>query len=161
MDCDRFRRKNKEILEINFQDRYRPSCCGNVYTNACMSAAYLIIHIEFSVYILDFSKLYVFTSGIPNLFVVSVLRLVQMALYLLGVCFYLLVYGCRLRAEVFPRAYLYVYTLFEGVCLTTVILAPCASEVELGAAALAPLRRDTALPRLNPPRSLFIRKLHT
>ena len=31
---------------------------------------------------------------------------------------------------------------FEGVCLTTVILAPGASKVGLGAAALAPLCRD-------------------
>ena len=33
-------------------------------------------------------------------------------------------------------------TSFEGVCLTTVILAPGASEGGLGAAALAPLWRD-------------------
>ena len=33
-------------------------------------------------------------------------------------------------------------TSFEGVCLTTVILAPGASEVGLGAAALAPLCPD-------------------
>ena len=33
------------------------------------------------------------------------------------------------------------------MCLTTVILAPGASEVGLGAAALAPLWRDTGDPR--------------
>ena len=38
--------------------------------------------------------------------------------------------------------------LFEGVCLTTVILAPGASEVGLGAAALAPLWGDRALAAL-------------
>ena len=37
---------------------------------------------------------------------------------------------------------------FEGVCLTTVILAPGASEVGLGAAALAPLWGDNALAAL-------------
>ena len=36
---------------------------------------------------------------------------------------------------------------FEGVCLTTVILAPGASEVGLGAAALAPLWLDLGDPR--------------
>ena len=56
---------------------------------------------------------------------------------------------------------------FEGVCLTTVILAPGASEVGLGAAALAPLWRDTALGALaalaarNSARSLFVRRLRT
>ena len=48
---------------------------------------------------------------------------------------------------------------FEGVCLTSVILAPGASEVGLGAAALAPLWRDNSLPRgprLNSVRSFFM-----
>ena len=59
--------------------------------------------------------------------------------------------------------YLY-YLCFEGVCLTTVILAPGASEVGLGAAALAPLCADTALAALaalNSARSLFVRRLRT
>ena len=53
---------------------------------------------------------------------------------------------------------------FEGVCLTTVILAPGASEGGLGAAALAPLCPDPAKcrdPGMNPARSLFLRRLRT
>ena len=57
--------------------------------------------------------------------------------------------------------YMYVLLLFEGVCLTTVILAPGASEVGLGAAAPAPLWVDCALPRLNSARSLFVRRRAT
>ena len=47
------------------------------------------------------------------------------------------------------------------MCLTTVILAPGASEVGLGAAALAPLCVDTrlpGLPALNSARSLFMHR---
>ena len=51
--------------------------------------------------------------------------------------------------------------IFEGVCLTTVILAPGASEVGLGAAALAPLCVDTRLPVMSSARSLFVRRLRT
>ena len=47
------------------------------------------------------------------------------------------------------------------MCLTTVILAPGASEVGLGAAALASLWVDTPLKALNSARSLFMRRLRT
>ena len=53
------------------------------------------------------------------------------------------------------------FAKFEGVCLTSVMLAPGASEVGLGAAALAPLCVDNALPRLRSPRSFFVRRVHT
>ena len=44
---------------------------------------------------------------------------------------------------------------------THAILAPGASELGLGAAALAPLRGDTALAVLSYARSLFVRRLRT
>ena len=59
-----------------------------------------------------------------------------------------------------PIYKIYIYE-FEGVCLTAVILAPGASEVGLGAAALAPLCPDMpmiGLPRANFARSLFVRR---
>ena len=60
---------------------------------------------------------------------------------------------------------LFIYTVcFEGVCLTTVILAPGAGEVGLGAAALAPLWAHSALTRLPPlisARSFFVRRRAT
>ena len=56
---------------------------------------------------------------------------------------------------------------FEGVCLTTVILAPGASEVGLGAAGQVALRRDPGDPRdprdpgNTSGRPLFIRRHRT
>ena len=47
------------------------------------------------------------------------------------------------------------------MCLTTVILAPGASEMGLGAAALAPLCRECRDPRMNSARSLFLCRLRT
>ena len=56
--------------------------------------------------------------------------------------------------------YIYIY-LFVGVCLTTVILAPGASEVGLGAAAPAALWAHWQHWRLNSARSLFVRRRAT
>ena len=56
------------------------------------------------------------------------------------------------------------WVYFEGVFLTTVILAPGASEVGLGATALAPLCAHSALSSLTPlssARSLFVRRRAT
>ena len=44
-----------------------------------------------------------------------------------------------LRKNTCTYIYIYIYVYFEGLCLTTVVLAPGASEVELGAAPLASL----------------------
>ena len=51
--------------------------------------------------------------------------------------------------------------LFEGVCLTTVILAPGASEVGLGAAALDPLCAHWGLWAQSSARSFFVRRRAT
>jgi hypothetical protein len=62
---------------------------------------------------------------------------------------------------IYTYMYIYIYIYFEGVYSTTVIVAPGASELGLGAAALAPLCAHTPHGPLSSARSLFVRRRAT